>query len=135
MIWSIPERGCSFLQLPIFQILLALFLKRFPYWILSSLLIKELFQISIHRAHFINRIHRMIRSTDFSKTCHTHKSEKPQTGLSIRSTPARAGNTCRVPSTPPIPKDHPRSRGEYGFRGYGVEGCVGSPPLARGIRG
>ncbi len=52
-----------------------------------------------------------------------------------RLTPARAGNTNRVPDGPPRRSAHPRSRGEHlGLIPMG-EGGDGSPPLARGTLG
>ena len=49
--------------------------------------------------------------------------------------PARAGFTVHIPLLIPGSRDHPRSRGVYGF-GDGVLGDpVGSSPLARGLPG
>ena len=50
-----------------------------------------------------------------------------------RFTPAHAGNTIILTLSLVIPKVHPRSRGEYGFKRR-IKSCIGgSPPLTRGI--
>ena len=48
--------------------------------------------------------------------------------------PARAGFTRASPSSPPTRRDHPRSRGVYGYRVEDLTGKGGSSPLARGLR-
>ena len=56
-----------------------------------------------------------------------------QMGLS-RIIPARAGFTQRRGARLPWPRDHPRSRGVYWSTRSRRCGCVGSSPLARGLR-
>ena len=51
-----------------------------------------------------------------------------------RIIPARAGFTRRRPRPPPLPADHPRSRGVYWRGGGRRSGGRGSSPLARGLR-
>ena len=48
--------------------------------------------------------------------------------------PALAGNTLRPGGFDRYPRDHPRSRGEYGAGLYGSGRVSGSSPLSRGIR-
>ena len=48
--------------------------------------------------------------------------------------PARAGFTRRSGSCPPLPTDHPRSRGVYPRTETPVWSAEGSSPLARGLR-
>ena len=48
--------------------------------------------------------------------------------------PARAGFTPRSSTTTRAPRDHPRSRGVYGFPVRRIERECGSSPLARGLR-
>ena len=48
--------------------------------------------------------------------------------------PARAGFTRPRPSRTGHCRDHPRSRGVYGFRRPGRTEMIGSSPLARGLR-
>ena len=50
-----------------------------------------------------------------------------------RITPACAGNTKTKRSANTGRKDHPRLRGEYDAFALFPSGCIGSPPLARGI--
>ena len=51
-----------------------------------------------------------------------------------RIIPARAGFTRPSCSIFHAPRDHPRSRGVYGWEGEGYYGRGGSSPLARGLR-
>ena len=56
-------------------------------------------------------------------------------GAARRIIPARAGFTAHRSSTPPPPRDHPRSRGVY-YAGFAMPVMQeGSSPLARGLRG
>ena len=48
-------------------------------------------------------------------------------------TPACAGNTQNLTLGEAIDRDHPRLRGEYYIWTDSHHGCLGSPPLARGI--
>ena len=48
-------------------------------------------------------------------------------------TPAHAGNTLTNQIESSLFRDHPRSRGEYGFASYVDASFSGSPPLTRGI--
>ena len=48
--------------------------------------------------------------------------------------PALAGNTKDPMNSPSIPKDHPRSRGEYSVVPIPANREAGSSPLSRGIR-
>ena len=52
----------------------------------------------------------------------------------VRIIPARAGFTRPRPSRTGHCRDHPRSRGVYGFRRPGRTEMIGSSPLARGLR-
>ena len=54
--------------------------------------------------------------------------------LTLRITPARAGNTEIIEDTLYTARDHPRSRGEYHCSNEWQRQNVGSPPLARGIQ-
>ena len=56
------------------------------------------------------------------------------TGSAIRIIPARAGFTSRRLWRRPPVQDHPRSRGVYSSDEDWVRACVGSSPLARGLR-
>ena len=46
--------------------------------------------------------------------------------------PARAGNTASSSRMAPMPRAHPRSRGEHIMSSTPVGGFTGSSPLARG---
>ena len=52
----------------------------------------------------------------------------------IRITPACAGNTPNLSSSPKMYRDHPRLRGEYLRSTRACMSGLGSPPLARGIQ-
>ena len=55
-------------------------------------------------------------------------------GPAPRIIPARAGFTARVTCAPASARDHPRSRGVYMPSRAGSVSCLGSSPLARGLR-
>ena len=55
-------------------------------------------------------------------------------GMAARIIPALAGNTSSITESSAVPRDHPRSRGEYVTSSNAWTGPEGSSPLSRGIR-
>ena len=55
-------------------------------------------------------------------------------GPCLRLTPARAGNTARLPCSGPLLPAHPRTGGEHVIAPQLVESAMGSPPHGRGTR-
>ena len=59
---------------------------------------------------------------------------KPCNSLIVRFSPARAGNTRRLPSGERFPPVQPRACGEYGAASGAMPNGSGSAPRVRGIR-
>ena len=73
----------------------------------------------------------IIGSSPLARGLHIHDSEHCH---ALRIIPARAGFTNSYASYFADSKDHPRSRGVYGWRSYRRRSRTGSSPLARGLR-